>query len=102
MEPVLELPDVRAQVMDEFAEAIGRIAGLGRVDLVPQVPPEQHTAAAPALDDEREARGQGGFEHDGERILQPLHLSGEEKADLVAFLKSLTSPEDKAKHAPYH
>jgi cytochrome c peroxidase len=43
----------------------------------------------------------GGFEHDAERVLHPLGLTQKEKSDLVAFLKSLTTAEDKAKHSPY-
>jgi cytochrome c peroxidase len=29
---------------------------------------------------------------DGERILEPLHLSAAERADLIAFLETLTDP----------
>lgn len=64
--------------------------------------PYMHDGSLSTLEDVVAFYDQGGFDHDGERVLQPLHLSGEEKADLVAFLKSLTTPEDKAKHAPYH
>ena len=63
--------------------------------------PYMHDGSLSTLEDVVEFYDKGGFEHDGERVLEPLGLSGEEKADLVAFLKSLTTPDDKAKHSPY-
>src|SRR3712207_4859198 len=54
IEPALQRPDMLAQVMDELAEAICRIPRLSRMDLVPEVPGEERSAAAPSLDHETE------------------------------------------------
>lgn len=63
--------------------------------------PYMHDGSLSTLDDVVEFYDKGGFEHDGERVLEPLDLTKQEKNNLVAFLKSLTTPEDKAKHSPY-
>ena len=63
--------------------------------------PYMHDGSLSTLEDVVEFYDRGGYEHDGDRVLQPLGLTAKEKADLVAFLKSLTTPEDKAKHSPY-
>lgn len=63
--------------------------------------PYMHDGSLSTLEDVVEFYDEGGYEHDGERVLQPLGLTVKEKADLVAFLKSLTTAEDKAKHSPY-
>jgi len=63
--------------------------------------PYMHDGSLSTLEDVVEFYDAGGLPHDGERVLEPLHLSGTEKANLVAFLKTLTSPEDKAKHVGY-
>ncbi|MBS0237825.1 MAG: cytochrome C peroxidase [Proteobacteria bacterium] len=63
--------------------------------------PYMHDGSLSTLEDVVEFYDKGGYEHDGDRVLQPLGLTAKEKADLVAFLKSLTTAEDKAKHSPY-
>jgi len=63
--------------------------------------PYMHDGSLSTLEDVVEFYDQGGIAHDGERALEPLELSESEKQDLVAFLKTLTSPEDQAKHAGY-
>lgn len=63
--------------------------------------PYMHDGSLSTLEDVVEFYDRGGIAHDGERVLEPLGLTEQEKADLVAFLKALTSPEDKAKHVGY-
>lgn len=63
--------------------------------------PYMHDGSLSTLEDVVNFYDKGGYEHDAERILQPLGLTAKEKADLVAFLKTLTTAEDKAKHSPY-
>ncbi len=63
--------------------------------------PYMHDGSLSTLEDVVEFYDKGGYEHDAERVLQPLGLTAKEKADLVVFLKSLTTAEDKAKHSPY-
>lgn len=63
--------------------------------------PYMHDGSLSTLEDVVEFYDKGGFEHDAERVLHPLGLTQKEKSDLVAFLKSLTTAEDKAKHSPY-
>jgi cytochrome c peroxidase len=63
--------------------------------------PYMHNGSLSTLEDVVEFYNKGGFEHDGEKELQPLDLSQQEKSDLVAFLKSLTAPEAKAAHSNY-
>ncbi|HEX2841261.1 cytochrome-c peroxidase [Hyphomicrobium sp.] len=63
--------------------------------------PYMHDGSLSTLEDVVAFYDKGGIEHDGERVLKPLGLTDKEKADLVAFLKSLTTPEDQAKHAGY-
>lgn len=63
--------------------------------------PYMHDGSLSTLEDVVEFYDKGGYEHDGQQVLQPLGLTTKEKADLVAFLKSLTTAEDKAKHSPY-
>jgi len=59
--------------------------------------PYMHDGSLSTLEDVVEFYDKGGLEHDGEKVIFPLQLSKKEKADLVAFLKSLTTEEDKAK-----
>lgn len=63
--------------------------------------PYMHDGSLSTLEDVVEFYDRGGIAHDGERVIEPLELTEKEKADLVAFLKSLTSPEDQAKHIGY-
>lgn len=63
--------------------------------------PYMHDGSLSTLEDVVEFYDKGGFEHDADRVLFPLGLTAKEKSDLVAFLKTLTTPEDKAKHDPY-
>lgn len=63
--------------------------------------PYMHDGSLSTLEDVVEFYDRGGIEHDGERVLEPLGLSEKEKADLVAFMKSLTTAEDRAKHVGY-
>ncbi|MBL8847459.1 MAG: c-type cytochrome [Hyphomicrobium zavarzinii] len=63
--------------------------------------PYMHDGSLSTLEDVVAFYDKGGLEHDGERALQPLHLAEKEKADLVAFLRTLTTAEDQAKHEGY-
>jgi cytochrome c peroxidase len=63
--------------------------------------PYMHDGSLSTLEDVVEFYDKGGLPHDGAPVLESLHLSDKEKSDLVAFLKTLTSPEDKAKHEMY-
>ena len=63
--------------------------------------PYMHDGSLSTLEDVVDFYDQGGIEHDGERVLERLELTDTEKANLVAFLKTLTSPDDKAKHVIY-
>ncbi|MFA5899077.1 MAG: cytochrome c peroxidase, partial [Hyphomicrobium sp.] len=63
--------------------------------------PYMHDGSLATLDDVVSFYDKGGFPHDGEKVLSPLGLSPKEKSDLVAFLKSLTTADDKAKHSTY-
>lgn len=63
--------------------------------------PYMHDGSLSTLEDVVAFYDKGGIEHDGEKVLEPLGLSEKEKADLVAFLKTLTSEEDKAKIVGY-
>lgn len=63
--------------------------------------PYMHDGSITSLEDVVEFYDKGGIEHDGGRVLHPLGLTAKEKSDLVTFLKSLTTPEDKAKHQSY-
>lgn len=60
--------------------------------------PYMHDGSLLTLEDVVNFYDQGGFDHDGEKVLTPLGLTSTEKSDLVAFLKALSSPADKAKH----
>lgn len=63
--------------------------------------PYMHDGSLSTLEEVVEFYDKGGLEHDGEKVLQPLHLTDEEKTNLVAFMKTLTTDEDKAKHSEY-
>jgi cytochrome c peroxidase len=63
--------------------------------------PYMHDGSLSTLEEVVEFYDKGGVEHDGERVIFPLELSEKEKADLVAFLKSLTTATDKAKQSEY-
>ena len=60
VEPEFLGAEVPADVGDERVEGVGRIAALRRVDLVPQVPGEDHARAAPARRGEGQPRLDGG------------------------------------------
>lgn len=62
--------------------------------------PYMHNGSLSTLEDVVAFYDQGGVAHDGVREIETLGLSAEEKADLVAFLKSLTTEADRAKHVP--
>lgn len=63
--------------------------------------PYMHDGSLSTLEDVVDFYDKGGLEHDGVRALQPLGLTDKEKSDLVAFMRTLTSPDDKAKHSGY-
>lgn len=63
--------------------------------------PYMHDGSLSTLEDVVAFYDKGGIKHDGEKVLEPLGLSEKEKADLVAFLKTLTSEEDRAKIVGY-
>ena len=52
--------------------------------------PYMHDGSIGSLEEVVDFYDRGGYPHDGKRELNPLHLTDEEKADLVAFLKTLT------------
>lgn len=61
--------------------------------------PYMHDGSLSTLEDVVNFYDKGGLEHDGTRVIEPLGLTALEKSNLVAFLMSLTSPDDKAKQA---
>ncbi len=56
--------------------------------------PYMHNGSYSTLEEVVEHYNRGGFNHPNQSpFIQPLHLSAQEKADLIAFLKALTDTE---------
>jgi cytochrome c peroxidase len=54
-----------------------------------------HDGAEPTLAAVIELYDRGGVERDSRsELIEPLHLSGDEKADLIAFLETLTGEDE--------
>lgn len=63
--------------------------------------PYMHDGSLKTLEEVVDFYDKGGIQHDGNKAIKPLGFSAEEKANLVAFLKTLSTEEDKAKQIEY-
>ena len=102
-------PGVVKTVQDKLLDAVSapRMADTGRFEVtlkssdrwayktpslrnVEHTFPYMHNGSLQTLDDVIEFYDRGGYPHDGISELQPLGLTGAQKQNLVAFLKTLT------------